>query len=282
VKRADPAELDGEDLSSWRVARNAGEVVQAATLRRFAETFAPLGFDPASACPSYGLAEATLTVTTSRPGRAPTALTIRRSDLLAGTVHEDDDGDVELASSGAPLPDTDVRIAGGDADGTVGEIMIRSPQLFERYRGHPRPTRPDGYHATGDLGFLWAGELYVLGRETDMLPVNGRNFHLHADLLPNLHRIPELRPGRAGVFTAPSGGRELVHLVAELRRDAEPDPAVLDGLRTRIRTELLQRCDLHLHGVHFCAAGTLPVTTSGKVRLPALRDLHAEGRLELM
>lgn len=282
VRRVNPARLEGVDLSSWRVARNAGETVLSDTLRRFDAAFAPHGFDSGSACPSYGLAEATLTVTTAPPGRSPSVLSIRRDDLNSGTIRETIAGDLELVSSGTPLPGTEVRIARSGGDGTVGEILVRGPQVFAQYWNRPRPERSRGFHPTGDLGFLWVGELYVLGRETDMLSVNGRNHHLHADVVPSLRGIPELRSGRVGVFTTAEGGRALVHLAAELKPDAEIDPAALDSLRARIRAALLQHCDMHLHRVHFCAAGELPVTTSGKVRLQALRDRYADGRLQLL
>lgn len=283
TRRVDPADLDGEDLSTWRVARNAGEVAHARTLQAFTEKFAPFGFRRERFCPSYGMAEATLTVTSSTASDGPVTLSARRSDLLAGRVREHPDAvaDIVLVSSGRAVPGTEVLVGGGVDEGVVGVVSIRGPQVFAGYWGRPR-ARTDGFFATGDQGFMWNGELFVLGRESDMLSVNGRNYHLHADVLPCLLEVAGLRPGRIGVVKARKNGMDQVHLVSELPAGAARNAERLDEIRREARAVLVRRCGLHVSGVHFCRAGALPVTTSGKVRLPTLQLEFAQGALELL
>ena len=63
VRRTTAEQRASLDLRSWDVAVVGAEPINPATLERFASAFAPCGFRPAAFRPSYGLAEATLMVT---------------------------------------------------------------------------------------------------------------------------------------------------------------------------------------------------------------------------
>ncbi|WP_228717853.1 AMP-binding protein [Kitasatospora acidiphila] len=299
VRRISPAAAADFDLSSWRVARNAGEVVHPGTADRFTDRFAAAGFRASAFCPSYGMAEATLTVTAATPRRPALRLAVDRDELHHGRVLPVDDGTtaptIRLLSSGTPLPGTRVAIRArftdppddertdrntdrptrqyadrpGDRylpDGQVGEILLCGPQLFTGY-WPADGARPSAWHATGDLGFRHQEQLFVLGRCDDTLVHRGRNYHA-ADVRTACAAIPELRPGRcaalAGAPDADRSGTERVVLVAEL---ADPAEAPSAELALRVKRELARTLDLYVSDVHFLAPGTLPMTTSGKIRV---------------
>lgn len=288
VRKTTAEQLRGLDLSRWRVARNAGEPVLPRTLDRFAAHLASTGFAAASACPSYGLAEATLTVTTCGPQVRPARIVVDREALKLGTVvrHDpsDDQPGRELVSSGVPVPGTEVRI--GDCDGPmVAEVMIRGPQVTPGYwpDGTGAGDATAGWRATGDLGFLYNGQLFVLGRGDDTLVIYGRNYHM-GDVVTVCAGIPGIRAGRVTAFvpgTDPESFGQIV-LVAELDRRTAVAPSTLDALASRIRQRLVEDLDLHVSVVEFLAPGALPVTTSGKVRTSEARRRYRAGRLPLV
>ncbi|WP_033820655.1 AMP-binding protein [Kitasatospora sp. MBT63] len=269
------------DLRTWRVARSAGEVVRAATAERFTARFAAAGFSPWSLCPSYGMAEATLTVTACTPERPAVRLAVRTDALRAGEVVPAAPGApaTVLLSSGTPLPGTEVRVhrtsAGPGGGPRIGDLAVRGPQLFSGY--WPAAHRPDGWHPTGDRGFTHDGHLFVVGRGDDVLVHHGRNFY-PADVLAACEQVPGVRPGRCAVLTvadADPDGR--VCLVAELADGPGTPPA--EQVAARLRRHLANSLDLYVSEAVLLPAGGLPVTTSGKVRVAETRRRLERGTL---
>jgi len=284
VRKVPPEEASQLDLSRWRVARNAGEVVRQRTLDRFCTRFARAGFRPEALCPSYGLAEATLTVTTCTPSVAALRL-VRREGLRVDAVtaaasvvgHSDC-----LVSSGIPLPGTSVRIRGNPQDGRVGEVLIRGPQLSPGYWSGPRcPTfsgQEDGsWYATGDLGFLWRGHLFLLGRADDTLVIHGRNYFA-ADIARACTEVPGIRPGRVAAFADDRDERR-IRLLAEVTTDADRSAAGLARIARASQLALARKLELYVCDVGLVEPGQLPVTTSGKVRASEARRRHAAGMI---
>src|SRR5665213_2424649 len=153
VRRLSPDDFAGLDLSSWRVARSAGEVVRPETMDAFMALTADAGFSPTSFCPSYGMAEATLTVTTCTPEIRPLRITIDGDLLTAGAAVVERASGRTLLSSGLPLPGTSVQIGGAPAvDGVVGELEVSGPQVAHAYWGAELNRTAEGAARTGDLG----------------------------------------------------------------------------------------------------------------------------------
>lgn len=289
VRRIPEAEAGSFDLGSWRVARSAGEVVRADTADRFAARFAAAGFRADGFCPSYGMAEATLTVTTSTPELPPLRLPVRQDDLRQGHVvpvdeHGGDDvPTVRLLSSGAPLPGTRVEIRNAAA-GQLGDVFIQGPQLFSGYWSGRAGGGGgvDAWHATGDRGFLHDGQLFVVGRADEVLVHHGLKFY-PADILAVCARIPGLRPGRCAAFTVrtPTDAAEAdrICLVAEL---AAAPAGPLAELGRLVQRRLVREIGLYVAQVAFLPAGELPVTTSGKVRVTETGRRFALGSLPLL
>jgi acyl-CoA synthetase (AMP-forming)/AMP-acid ligase II len=269
------------DLSRWRVARNAGEVVRPETMDRFAAKFASAGFRTDSFCPSYGMAEATLTVTTSTPESPP-----RR--IIVDSVELDHDAGVYgsrrkvLLSSGSPVPGTDVSVVDRRGRWQVGEIVVRGPQLSPGYwrQGEIVPRGDAESLHTGDIGFLHEGHLFVLGRVADRFSHLGRNYFL-ADIQAAGEMIDGIRSGRIAVFLSrtPESAADVVCAVAEVSPTVEPTARRLAELSVALRRQLATKLDLYVSDVRFVRAGQLPVTTSGKVRVAEVRRRWHDGTL---
>ncbi|MBV9451767.1 MAG: AMP-binding protein [Streptosporangiaceae bacterium] len=291
--------MNALDLRTWRVARNAGEVVRAETVDRFAAHFAAAGFRPDAMCPSYGLAEATLTVTSSRPGQRPLRISVDSADLAPGCqVSPIPPGDrtsrrggsvpgTLIQSCGAPVADTRVYIDGGTAEGYVGRICVEGSQVATGYwtecQDSDPPERPAGRLVTNDLGFVYQGQLFVLGRIDDTLVRHGRNFYA-ADVAAVCGRVAGVHPGRVAAFTTRPADEpdDQVIVVAELRADADTTAQALARRQRHLVTELARSLGLYVGRAAFMPTHALPVTTSGKVRTAEVRRRFEDGSLPLL
>jgi acyl-CoA synthetase (AMP-forming)/AMP-acid ligase II len=266
VRRIRDAELEGVDLSSWALALNGAESISAEVARRFAERFGPYGFDPRALVPAYGLAEASLAVTF-----APSRTSLRTVHVDAHALASDGEvrpGERALVSVGRPVPgaEVEVRDDAGEVvpEGRVGRIHVRGPSVMVGYLGQPDATRAaivDGWLDSGDLGFVEDGELVVCGRAKDVIILRGAN-HVPQEFEDALDGLDGVRPGCAvalGAIPPGAEGEELVLLV-ELAPGAPLD------LTDRVRTRVLERTGIRPHRVDLLVPGTLPRTSSGKLR----------------
>lgn len=253
------------DLGRVRVAINGGEPVDCAALQRFVTELAKFGFDPGAVTPSYGLAEATCAVTAPRPG---TGLLY---DEIAGAGN--DSAVRQHAILGVPISGMRVRIGaapGHDADQPgrdVGEIEIRGTSMMSGYIGEPAHD-PDTWFATGDLGYLTDDGLVVCGRAKEIISVAGRN------VFPTeIERVAaEIRGVREGAVVAvgTDDARPALIVVAEFRG---PDEA---GARSDLIARVASQCGVVPAKVVFLAPGSLPRTSSGKLRrVQVKQDMEA-------
>ena len=186
----------------------------------------------------------------------------------------------EIASVGRPLQG--VRLALRDEagrevpEGRVGRIWVQSPSLMSGYFGDPEATARvlrDGWLDTGDLGFLTGGELYLTGRAKDLLLLRGRN-HSPEEVERAVAGVAGVRTGCAvAVSWLPEGATgEVLGLFVEGARDA---PArQLAELPAACRAAVLAATGLALDEVVVLAPGTLPRTSSGKLRRAETLRLH--------
>ncbi len=266
VRKVADDEIRGLDLSSWRLAFNGSEPVSAETIERFTRRFAPYGFRPDAMCPTYGLAEASVGLTVSPPGRRPRV-------------------DGRVVSCGRPLPGHEIRIV--DAAGRpVGErregrIEFRGPSVTRGYFRNPDATRAtfrDGWCDSGDLGYWAGGELFVTGRQKDIIIKAGRNLHPQGieELVGDL---PGVRKGCVAAFGVadPAIGTERLVVVAESRETA---PRARERLRAVIVDRVVAAVGLPPDTVAVVAPRTVLKTPSGKVRRGATREAYLAGRLE--
>jgi acyl-CoA synthetase (AMP-forming)/AMP-acid ligase II len=282
--RVRPADLAGLSLAPWRLALDGAEPVSGEAMRRFAALLAPHGFDPGAFVPVYGLSEAALAVTFARPGGR---LEGRRVDpVRLARDGEVAPGDREVLSVGTPVAGVEVAVRADGAavgEGRLGRIFVRGPALMQGYLGDPAATAkalPDGWLDTGDLGFVAGGELYVHGRAKDVVIVRGAN-HAPEEFEAPLAGVPGIRPGCAVAVGAEVDGHgEALVVLAERARDAADAGERGDlgdgGLASAVRRAVLEATGVEPHEVHLLAPGTLPRTSSGKLRRgEALRRLQA-------
>lgn len=221
------------DMSNVKAILNGSEPISAATVRRFNEAFGPYGFKPAAIKPSYGLAEATLFVSTTPMGDEPRITHVDREALNTGTfVEVPADSPKAVAQAGAGKVGiaewaviVDAETASELPDGQIGEIWISGQNMGTGYWGKPQETievfkntlksRTDPSHAeraeddatwvrTGDYGAYYDGELYITGRVKDLVIIDGRN-HYPQDLEYSAQEATKaLRVGYVAAFSVPA------------------------------------------------------------------------------
>jgi len=300
VSRYRADQMQGVDLSSWKVALNGAEPVHAETIKRFNETFAGHGLDPNTSFPAYGMAEATLLISGSRRGAGHVTRTVSRSRLQAHAVGAPlDQADVQtLVGCGRALVNERIAIVDPDsciglpAD-QVGEIWASGPNLARFYWKNPEASRvnlnaqiagaDDGANwlRTGDLGLLdESGELFITGRIKDLIIIRGIN-HYPQDIEHTVQALhPALRQNCGAAFSVTDDlGEETLVIVQEIERTERNriDPAEMAGL---IREGVTDQHELFARHIMLIRPGTLPKTTSGKIQRSLTRKLWLERRLD--
>jgi 4-hydroxyphenylalkanoate adenylyltransferase len=287
VRRTSDEDMAGLDLGHVRAIATGAERVNPATLRRFIDRFARFNLSATAIRPSYGLAEATVYVATAGPGRPPKSVCFDYRHLSAGWAKrcesEASEG-AKLVSYGAPRAST-VRIVDPDTrmeapEGKVGEIWVqgdnvafgywRKPENTERTFGgklvNPSPGTPQGpWLRTGDLGLIFEGELFITGRIKDLLVVDGSN-HYPDDIEAT---IQDITGGRVVAIAVPDERTEQLVTVIELTKRAHTDEEAMDKLRAvkrEVKSAISRSHRVRVADVVIVPLGTIPVTTSGKVR----------------
>ncbi len=257
--------LDGLDLSRCTRWLCGAEQVTPALVRRFADELVPLGAPADGLKPVYGMSEITLAATMPPVGRGP-------------RLHTHDG--LEWTAVGVPLAGQRMRVV--DAAGEelpperVGRVLLASPSLYSHVldRGEAAP-REGEWLDTGDLGFVHDGELFITGRTREVIIKGGRNY--------SPERVEELATRTDGVDRAAAFGvfdprreTERAVLVAEVHPRLLGDAAGRDALRLALRGGLAE-AGYEIDEVALAARGTLPRTTSGKLRRGAAREAYERG-----
>jgi fatty-acyl-CoA synthase len=304
AQRGLPAPDEDVDLSNV-VMIIGSEPVSVDAINTFNAAFAPYGLVPTAIKPSYGIAEATLFVSTIAPSAEATVVHLDREHLADGRAVR-----VEAGASGAVPQVSCGQIArsqwavivdpGSGAelgDGRIGEIWLHGNNIAPSYWGRTEESlltfgatlqsrRDVGSHAdgspveatwlrTGDLGVYLDGELYVTGRRADLVVVDGRHHYPQDVEATTADASTLVRRGYVAAFTVPSETGDAVVIVAERAsgtRRADPAPAI-----DAIRAAVSERHGLSVADVRFVPAGALPRTTSGKLARLACRTEYLDG-----
>ncbi|MBO0678423.1 AMP-binding protein [Mycolicibacterium sp. S2-37] len=299
VRRTSDEDMAGRDLGGVQRIVSGSERVHPATLDRFVERFAPFGARPDMMCPSYGLAEATVYVATRRGGHPPQIAHFDSEALAAGAaVRCPPDTGSPLLSYGTPSSPAvrivDPHTAAECPPGTVGEIWVRGDNVADGYWNRPEETRltfgaelagVDGpWLRTGDLGFDSDGELFIVGRVKDLLIVYGRN-HYPEDIEAT---VAAITGGRVAAISVPTENPEttekLVTIIEFKRRggsDAGSDADVLAKLRTvrhQVTSAISRSHGLNVADLVLVPPGSIPTTTSGKIRRAACVEHYRHAR----
>lgn len=298
------------DLSSWDVAINGAEPIRRSTLEQFITAFEPFGFRRQSFYPCYGLAEATLMVSGGVKHESPVVRTVQKVAMeqhqlaipCIGTT-----GTQALVGCGKSLGDQDLRIVDPDTRTTcgpdeIGEIWLAGNSIARGYWNHPQATQ-DTFEAhladsgegpflrTGDLGFLHHGELFVTGRLKDVIVIRART-HYPQDIEDTVEQShPALLPHGCAAIAVEIDGEERLVVVQEVERrlyatakmtttantDRNPTEARpprhldIDTAIGNICQAVAEKHDVQVSAVILIRTGTLPKTSSGKIRRHACR-----------
>ena len=300
IDRITPDEASAVDLSQWSVAFCGAEPVAADTLDRFSQRFELSGFRRAAFLPCYGLAEATLLVSCSDQGVPFRQLLVDRDALLTGRVSPVAESHPRnltrnIVSCGVVRGDTQIEIVDPVSrsrrnEGEIGEIWLTGSSIARGYWCREEVNRQqfratldcdngtDGqdnagqtFLRTGDLGFIHEGELYVTGRCKDIIVLRGRNYYPH-DIESTIERALGDSALRCAAVATDAFVGDAMSIVIEV--DRHLSDASLPELVRCARRAIIEEHEVDARQVLLTKPGTIPVTTSGKLK-------RAECRLRL-
>lgn len=238
-----------------------------------------IGFPGAAINPTYGLAETGAYMTSCLGAE----ISFRDGFISCGSLRRS-----EALGKFCVVADGDGRLV---ADGDIGEICIRGPDLASGYWRKKKMSSSkftkklaDGkeYFPTGDLGMIADGMLYVAGRSKELIIVNGTNVY-PTDLERTLeYEFPDIvRPGSTVAFQYDESS---VGVVLELRHEILP--AAIESKDHKLNEDSVRQLILSAHGVQvekmvFLKKGSVPKTTSGKVRRMETRRLSLENAWDI-
>lgn len=274
-------DMEGVDLSSWRVITNCSEPVKWESQQAFYERFKQYGLKETTLLCSYAMAENVFAVTQSPLDSLPVTDELDRESYMSERIARApvaDQPSLRLLSSGRVLPNTRLRIldeAGKDLpDRVIGEIVIQSDCMLTGYYNRPDATEKafveGGWYLTGDYGYTLNGEVFVAGRKKDMIIVGGKNVYPQ-DLETLAYEVPGIHAGRAvafGIYDERAGTEEVV-IIAEVDVDgAEERQRIADALRQHIT----KNSAVALRHAHIVGRQWILKTSSGKTARSANRE----------
>ncbi|MBD2364924.1 fatty acyl-AMP ligase [Anabaena minutissima FACHB-250] len=299
VRQITPEQRATLDLSSWDVAFTGAEPIRAKTLESFANTFEPCGFRKEAFYPCYGMAETTLIVTGGLKTEAPIIHQVKKAELEQNrVVHKTHHRESQIiVGCGRTWLDQKIAIVNPESltlcpSDQVGEIWVSGQSVAQGYWNRPEKTQ-ETFHAylkdtgegpflrTGDLGFLQDGELFVTGRLKDLMIICGRN-HYPQDIELTVEQSHlALTPGCGAAFSVEIANQEKLVIAQEVERHylrkLNPDEIIRAILQA-----VSEQHDLQIYAVLLLKTGSLPKTSSGKVRRSACRDEFLAGSLEIV
>ena len=287
LRKINDEDLQGVDLSAWRLAFNGAEAVSPATLEAFARRFAACGLRREAIAPVYGLAECSVGLAFPPLERGPLIDLIRREPFAREGRALPAAGEADalsIPSCGRPLPGHEIRIV--DAAGLelperrVGRLEFRGPSATQGYYRNAEATallKHNGWLDSGDLAYMAAGEVYIAGRVKDLIIRGGRNIYPY-DLEEAVGNLPGVRRGCVAVFGAADavGGTERLVVLAETRERAllaSPE------LRRRINEAAIDVIGMPADDIVLAPPHAVLKTSSGKIRRAACRAAYERGEV---
>ena len=294
------------DLSCWDIAINGAEPVRPATINEFTTTFEACGFRREAFYPCYGLAEATLM---SSGGRKTASPVIRNVQKVALEQHQkaipciSAAGAHSLVGCGKSFKDQRIVIVDPDAltpceANEIGEVWIAGPSVAQGYWNRSKETEEtfQAYTAsgegpflrTGDLGFLSHGELFITSRLKDVIIIRARTHHPQDIEVTVEQSHAALRPHCVAAFAVEIGGEEHLVVAQEVERRLHQNSSDNEsgkGKKERrpprhlematvignICQAVAEKHDVQVAAVLLLRAGSIPKTSSGKIRRHACR-----------
>jgi len=285
LRKLSDKDLEGLDLSSWRVALNGAEPVHPPTIDAFIERFSRYGFRKKAMMPVFGLAECSLGLTFPPLNRGPVIDQIKREEFMRfGTAEPTDDPDMQSLSyvaCGQPLPGHEIRIVDANnkelPERQEGQLHFRGAAATSGYFRNPEQTRllfHDDWLDSGDMGYIAEGDLFITGRRKDIIIRGGRNMYPH-ELEEAVGELQGIIKGNVVAFGSPDPktGTERLVVLAETRKRKEEDKTALLLKINDISTTLIGSPP---EDVVLVPPKTVLRTSSGKIRRNACRELYEQ------
>jgi acyl-CoA synthetase (AMP-forming)/AMP-acid ligase II len=291
--RTSDDDMAGRDLGDVLRVLSGSERVHVATLRRFARRFARFNLREEALRPSYGLAEATLYVATRRLSQPPNVVYFEPEKLSAGHAKRcGNETGTPLVGYGNPKSPV-VRIVNPETKsecpaGMVGEIWLQGDNICLGYWEKPEQTEKtfgakivapsagtpeEPWLATGDLGFISEDELFIVGRIKDLLIVRGLNHYPH-DVEAT---IQEISGGRVAAISVEDDQTEQLVAIIEVKDRGDADEEAMEKLlnvKREITSAISKSHGLSVADLVLVPRGSIPITTSGKIRRAACVELY--------
>ena len=303
VEKIKDEELVGLDLSHVKCIFNGSEPIQTQTAQRFLQRFAPCGFPAEALYACYGLAEATLLLTTKPYMQGKPAVFLDKKAFEAGTMtvvaaeaidwQTKTQSTVSIVNCGRWQPQHDLQIVDPKThqvlpDGEVGEIWASGPSIAKGYWNQPAGVAnafdnrligsSQRYLRTSDLGFIYQGELYVTGRISDKMILRGRNYYPYDIERVASQAHPAFEFQRGAAFSIEVDGVAQLVLLQEVRRDYLRR-IESEQLLARLRGVLLDQ-GLMPQAIVLLKPLSLPKTSSGKIQRAVCRRMFLDNTLD--
>ena len=297
ARKTSDDDMAGRDLGGVHTILSGSERVHPATLNRFTERFARFNLRDTVVRPSYGLAEATVYVASSRAEQPPEIVDFESDELSAGRAKRCATGGGTPLVGYPLLHSPIVRIVDPETQTecpteTTGEIWVhggnvaagywRKPQETDRTFGGmlvaPSAGTPEGpWLRTGDLGFISDGELFIVGRIKDLLIVYGRN-HSPDDIEAT---IQEITGGRVAAIAVPDKDIEQLVVIIEVKKRGDSDEDAMRKfvvVKREVTSAISNSHGLGVADLVLVPPGSIPITTSGKVRRAACAERYRQAQ----
>jgi fatty acid CoA ligase FadD28 len=293
--RTSDDDMAGLDLGDVSFINCGAERVNPATITHFTQRFAPFNLPNSAIRPSYGLAEATVFVASHAPGGPPDFVHFEPEGLSAGHAKRCGAAGTQLVSYGTPRspivrivdPETatetpaemigEIWVHGDNVSSGYWRRPVETEQTFAATMSAPSPGTPeDGWLRTGDLGFFSEGELFIVGRIKDLLIVRGRN-HYPDDIEAT---VQQLSVGRAAAIAVIDERTEKLVVIVEVKKRGQSEEEVTNNLRNiqeQLTSAVSNSHGISVEDVVLVAPGSIPITTSGKVKRATCVQLYRNG-----
>jgi fatty-acyl-CoA synthase len=276
-------ELEGIDLSSVRALINASEPIRHDSHKKFADRFSKYGFNPLALACMYGMAEVTLGLVTTDLGKPISEVVVDRNELANGRLKFADENSIKriCVSSGRLIDGCKAKVIDENKNelpvGSVGEFVVSSQSMFDGYRNYPEKTAEvlqNDWYLSGDYGFIYNDEFYVIGRKKDIIIVAGKNIYPE-DIEDAVNQADGVIPGRVIAFGQEDEemGTEQVAVIAETKAETETD-------KNNTRMSILRAgmtIDINITKVYLVPPRWLIKSSAGKPSRKANKERLAEG-----
>lgn len=297
ISKISDEQKKGLDLSQWFVCINGAEPIHSKTIDNFVKSFSPCGFSINTFYPAYGLAEATLLVSVNNDFNANQGLSISTKALKKNQIKivkkpgEDNKFITSVGKMYQEMIIADPETKKQCKDDCIGEIWIHSDSVCQGYWNKPEETERmfaarlfddesnKTYLRTGDLGFIHASQLYIIGRIKDLIIIHGQNY-LPQDIEYAVEcSHPWLKHNCSIAFSIEQDKEEKLVIVCGTK--PVKDEKLWADLVDAICKEISKEYELAIYSIAFISPALLPKTTSGKVQRQACKNLFVNGKLAI-